>query len=237
MGKKSDELTALLNGMHGKIEAYYNALPESKRTANGTWEVWAPKDVLAHLAFWQNNLIDIFNSLQSPPPELPPFEERNHANFLNYQMRPWAEVYAAFAGSHDKIVERVKTFSDEDLETPNRFPRITNGSLQGSILGNTFGHSATHLAELLTKSGDAKQGQELQEFVAQKTIEYDPSPRSEGVALYNLACYYALNNRTERTVELLKQAFPLRPDLQEYSRQDTDFDRVRDRPEFQALYS
>ena len=237
MGKKSDELVALLNDIRAKTEAYYNGLPEKVRTANGTWEVWAPKDALAHLAFWQNNLVDILNNLQSPPPEQAPFNERNHSNFLKHQSRAWSDVYNAYAASHDMIVEHIKTFSDEDLETPNRFPRIANGSLQGTILGNTVGHSATHLSELLTKNGNEKAGQDLQELVAQKTIEYDPSPRTKGVTFYNLACFYALGNHPRRTVELLKEAFPLRPDLVDFSKEDTDFDAVRERPEFQALYN
>lgn len=237
MGKKSAALIDLMNFMHARTKAYYNALPEEKRVANGSWEVWSPKDALAHLAFWQNNLLEILNNLNMPPPEQAPFGERNHTNYLNYQHRPWADVYGAYASSFDKILDHVKTYSDEDLETPNRFARITNGSLQGSILGNTFSHTATHLGELISKNGDPQAGQELQEVATQKLIEFDPSPRSQGVAYYNLACSYALAGQSKRTVELLKQAFPLRPDLVDFSKEDTDFDAVRDRPEFQALYN
>lgn len=237
MGKKSAELIELMNYMRARTEAYYNALPEETRVANGTWEVWSPKDALAHLTFWQSNLLEILNSLELPPPEQPPFGERNHANYLNYENQPWAEVHSAYAGSFDKILELVKTYSDGDLETPNRFARIPNGSLQGTILDNTFTHTATHLGELIAKNGDQRAGQELRELATQRLIEFDPSPRSQGVALYNLACSYALAGQSKRTIELLSRAFRFRPDLLDFSKQDTDFDPVRDQPEFQALYN
>jgi hypothetical protein len=237
MGQKSDQLIALLDHVKGEIESFYDSLPEAERAANGTWDVWSPKDALAHLTFWQNNLIEIFNTLEQTPPEQAPFEERNHANYLRYQNSPWSDVHAAFADSLDEIVVRTKQYSDEELTEFGRFPRLPNNSLQGSIMGNTFTHALTHLAELVTKKGDEERGFALQEDGMNMLVEFDPSPRTKGVAYYNLACAYALSGRVERAVELLKQSFPLRPDLVEFSKQDSDFNKVRDLPEFQALYS
>jgi hypothetical protein len=237
MGQKSEELIALLNYVDGETEAYYASLSEAERTANGTWEVWSPKDALAHLVFWQNNLVKILNSLDQTPPEEAPFEERNHTNYLNYQSAPWSEVHDAYKKSLNEIIARVNTYNDDDLAALKRFPRLPNNSLQATVMGNTYSHTLTHLAELISKQGDENRGFSLQEEGMHKLIEFDPSPRTKGVAYYNLACAYALSGRSERAVELLKQSFPLRPDLIEFSKEDTDFNRVRDLPEFQALYN
>jgi hypothetical protein len=86
------------------------------------------------------------------------------------------------------------------------------------------------------KYAGAAQAQQMQEQTTEKIIAFDPSPPSQGAALYNLACSYALGGNVARAVELLGQAFPMRPDLVEFSTHDTDFDRIRDAAEFQALY-
>lgn len=236
MTQHAEELIGLLQFMRGEQEAYLASLPENERTANGTWEVWAPKDVLSHLYFWQSNLLEILNSLDQTPPEQEPFEVRNQRNYLRFQDSSYDEVYGLYAKSLDEIVVRVKTYSDEDLTTPNRFARIANGSLQQTILGNTYGHNITHLGELVSRRGTPADGLALQEKATRKLIAFDDSPRSTGTALYNLACAYALAGDAGRTVELLNEAFPLRPDLLEFSREDTDFNLVRDTAEFQGLY-
>lgn len=242
MAKKSQELVALIRNVQHEQEKFFASLPEPERTANGTWQVWAPKDVLAHFTFWQNSLLDTFDNLNHPPAEQEPFEVRNHKNYLNNASRPYSDIESDYRKSLDRVLERTATFSDADLSEPRRFPRITqnlqqDSPLSGTILGNTYSHAITHLAELVGKRGDKARARELQETGTQKLIEYDPSPNTKGTALYNLACGMALSGDPPRAIELLREAFPLRPDLVEFSKQDTDFDDVRALPEFQALYN
>ncbi len=235
--RKSDELVALLEYVRDETEAFYGSLSEGERVADGTWEVWSPKDALAHLTFWQRNLLKILDTLDQNPPEEVPFEERNHNNYLRYQHMPWAEVHADYSGTLDEIIARVKTYSDAELIEPQHFARLPDNALQATIMGNTYTHTLSHLAELISKRGDEEHGFELQEQGLQKLVEFDPSPRTKGVAYYNLACAYALSGKAGRAVELLRQSFPLRPDLVEFSKEDSDFNKVRDLPEFQALYN
>lgn len=237
MSQKAEQLAALLNSMRDETENFYAALPQAEREANGTWEAWTPKDVVAHLNFWQKSLLDILKSLEQTPSDAEPFEERNRKNYFNNASRPWAEVNAEFENSQNQVMALVKTFSDAELTEPNHFPRITNGTLQGTILGNTYSHAATHLSELIGKRYGAARGQQFQEHATQKLIEFDPSPHAKGVALYNLACSFALSGNSQRAIELLRQVVPLRPDLIEFSKQDTDLVSLRELPEYQALYN
>lgn len=234
---RSEQLIGLLNYVRAAQENLYAALPDAERTRGGEWSRWAPKDVVAHFTFWQNNLLKILDTLDQPPPEQESFEERNHKNYINNAMCPWAEVYADNKRSFDEIVTRVSKFSGAALTQAGRYPRITNGTLQTSILGNTYSHAVTHLSELYDRYGAPGGGLEFQEQAAYKLIEVDPSPYIKGLALYNLACAFALAGKSGRTVELLIEAFVARPDLVEYSKQDTDFNQVRERLEFQALYN
>lgn len=236
MTQQADELIGLINYVRGKQEAFFATLPDAERAANGTWEVWAPKDAIAHLYFWQNNLLTTLNGLDQTPPEEEPFEVRNNKNYLHFQARPYAEVYGVYSDSLDEIIARVKGYSEEELTTPNHFPRIANGTLQNLILGNTYSHNITHLGELISKRGTIADGLKLQEEATQKWVAFDDSPQSKGTALYNLACAYALTGDATRTVELLKEGLALRPVLIEFSKEDPDFNLVREQPEFQGLY-
>ena len=234
---KAEQLVALLEAGRAEQEKVYALFPEAQRVANGTWETWSPKDFLGHFNFWQNSLLATFDTLNQTPPELEPFNVRNERNYRYYENRPYDEVYADYRASLEKVIARVKNFSDSELSEPNHFPRLPNGTLQGTILGNTYSHMLGHLAELYGKLGDPERGLELQEEGAARAIEADPSPNNKGVTWYNLACAYGVAGKATRAVELLRQAFPLREDLREFSKQDTDFDKVRDTAEFQALYA
>lgn len=234
---KAERLVALLGAGREEQEKVYALFPKEQRIANGTWEKWSPKDFLGHFNFWQNSLLATFDTLDEAPPELEPFNVRNERNYRHHENRPYDEVYADYRASLDKVIERVKNFSDAELSEPNHFPRLPNGTLQSAILVNTYSHMLGHLAELYGKLGEPARGFDLQEEGAARTIEADPSPNNKGVTLYNLACVYGTAGNATRAAELLRQAFPLRPDLKEFSKQDTDFDKVRGAPEFQALYA
>ena len=58
----------------------------------------------------------------------------------------------------------------------------------------------------------------------------------QGTTLYNLACFYALNNQPRPAMQKLRQALKLNPDLIAWSKEDSDLDALRALPEYQALY-
>jgi tetratricopeptide (TPR) repeat protein len=52
--------------------------------------------------------------------------------------------------------------------------------------------------------------------------------------LYNLACAEALIGKGDEALEHVRRAIELYPDFAKYAREDSDFDSIRDRPEFPA---
>ncbi len=55
------------------------------------------------------------------------------------------------------------------------------------------------------------------------------------LAVYNLACYCALDGQTDRSLELLERALDRDDDFRDHARHETDFDSVREDPRFRAL--
>jgi len=68
-----------------------------------------------------------------------------------------------------------------------------------------------------------------------KALEIKPD---KDEAIYNKACAYALMKRTDLALRYLEEAIILNPDhLREFAKTDSDFDSLRDNPQFQALLS
>ena len=66
-----------------------------------------------------------------------------------------------------------------------------------------------------------------------KALEFKPDDTS---AFYNKACCYALNGQVDSSIQNLQRAINLNPDkYREMAKTDSDFDKVRSYPEFQAL--
>lgn len=68
----------------------------------------------------------------------------------------------------------------------------------------------------------------------ERGLEIDPS---QAILYYNLACYRSLRGDKHRAIELLGEALRRDPDYRDLVSGESDFDRVRDDPEFQALLS
>ncbi|QDU60589.1 Tetratricopeptide repeat protein [Planctomycetes bacterium Pan216] len=55
------------------------------------------------------------------------------------------------------------------------------------------------------------------------------------LVMYNLSCYYALANHRAQTLQWLARALKQEPGYRRMIAEETDFDKIRDDPEFQAL--
>jgi tetratricopeptide (TPR) repeat protein len=68
----------------------------------------------------------------------------------------------------------------------------------------------------------------------QVAIEFAPD---QAICHYNLACYFALTGRVSNAIEYLAQAFELRPSFRHQVAEESDFNTIRDDPEFVEFLS
>jgi tetratricopeptide (TPR) repeat protein len=66
----------------------------------------------------------------------------------------------------------------------------------------------------------------------EQALEIDPH---EPLLLYNLACYWSLSGDAAQSVDYLAKAFELDTNYRDLVAGESDFDPIRNRPEFQAL--
>ncbi len=213
-------------------------LPEAKREAYGTELEWAAKDMVAHLIGWNEVLVYNLVTGQQPA-EIGEYENDDAVNarlFHKYQALDWRTVGVQARKVMRDLAEQVSALSEADLENGQLFGWQHGHPLWKRIVGVVYDHPIIHLAEYYAQNGQPEQALALRENAAQHLLALDESAEWDSVVWYNLACVYALTGDLAKTTLRLAEAFRLNPALVEWSRKDTDFDRVRSAPEFQALY-
>jgi tetratricopeptide (TPR) repeat protein len=205
------------------------------RNADGTWEDWSVEDELAHVIAWQmNSLARIAALLHAEPvPDFSDYEAVNQAIYRTNHERSLTEVAAEGDRAHADFVALIQSLSEEDLTRLAPFSGQEPRSLAAQIMGNGFEHPMVHYADYYRRRGRLAKATQLYEAGAAAVADW---PEWYGSTRYNLACFYALSGQTGKAIAELRAALQLRPDLLEWSKQDTDLASLRDDPVYHALY-
>jgi hypothetical protein len=106
-----------------------------------------------------------------------------------------------------------------------------------SIAGTTCIHPLLHLSENAIEWGEAERAVKLQRDALPVLQAIDGSAAWNGNLIYNLACQYALAGDSLNAILQLGEALRLRPDLAEWSRQDSDLASLHAHPAYLDLYA
>lgn len=206
-----------------------------ERDAQGTWEDWSIKDELAHVIAWQMNSLARIAALihAEPVPDFSDTETINQAIYRTNRDRTLAEIAVEGDQAHADFVALIQSLSEEGLIQSAPFSGQEPRSLAAQIMNNGFEHPVVHYADHYQRRGDLAKATQLCEASVTAVADL---PEWHGSARYNLACFYALSGQPAKAIPELREALQLRPDLLEWSRQDTDLASLRDDPAYQALY-
>ena len=167
---KSSLLEEMSNG-YTTLENILAPLDEAQMIIPGVNGDWSIKDILAHLAAWQNyllirlqaaarNEVPAVQGILSDEDEGDAVDKINAGFYEENKSRPLEEVVSDFRTTFRQIVEVVQALSDEDLFEPMRFAWMKGNALWELVPGNTYGHYQEHtgsIQEWLVKSRDKKQ--------------------------------------------------------------------------------
>jgi tetratricopeptide (TPR) repeat protein len=210
-------------------------LAPAERAAPGTWENWSIKDELAHVIAWQLNSLARISALLNaePLPDFSDYERINRAIFNTNHERTLAEIVAEGDRAYADAVALIASMDEADLIQPIQFSDQEARSLAEQIMNNGFQHPVLHYANHYQRRGELTKATQLYESSVAAVADW---PEQYGSARYNLACFYALSGQTELAVSELQAALSLRPDLIEWSKQDSDLVALHGEPAYQALY-
>jgi len=105
------------------LDHVVQSVPEEKRTWKASPEAWSLKDVLAHIAWHDDQMVEVCEKrdLVGSVWWTLPLEERNGNIFKEYENTPFTEVLEFYETSYKRMIEALKTLADEDLNDPKHF--------------------------------------------------------------------------------------------------------------------
>ncbi|MFI5274629.1 MAG: TPR end-of-group domain-containing protein [Ktedonobacterales bacterium] len=231
-------LLALIAAARSEQQAFIAGLTDEQHAEVGSLSRWSAKDLVAHVSSWWRTQGTRIEQMLSGT-ELVSFDWSDKANaevFTTNKLRSWAYVEAEAAASVTLLRDAVARVSAEQLLDPAYTPALEGRPLWRLVLGNGYLHPQTHLAQHFVERGEIERAAQLHETMAAAVAALDTSPAMRGMALYNLACFYATTQRAGDAIARLAEAFPLDASLVEWSRHDADLDSLRALPAFQMLY-
>lgn len=213
-------------------------LSEEERSRAGTLDEWSAKDVLAHIAFWKHRRAQELDAVAQggTPSRDDDIDHENARVFEEFRDRPWADVLDLAETAHASLIAQVETLTEEDLGRTEVFA-WDDRPLWRLIAGNGYVHPLLHLLDYHYEQGEDQRVDVLNEEMARVLPELDESPSWHGVIRYNLACHYSLSGQTVEAIETLREALRLNPELTEWSKEDPDFEPIRDEPAYQSIYT
>lgn len=226
-------LLDLLQQAHLDEEAFLQGLDETERTAIGTPEHWSAKDHIAHITFWQQQTVLSLNAVvqqQAQPTSTKSVEEKNAETFEEQHLRSWSDILSAYNQAYADLIKLIEQLSQEDLTDSHRFDWLPEGNpLYTKLMGNCYEHSQEHLAQYYLDRQDLARATQIRETCAKRILQAEMPDLMKGNILYNLACFYALQNQLEKAATTLQEALTLTPTLKEWSLSDPDLSALRSR--------
>ena len=154
------ELLQLIQTHRAEWETLLARLDESRLTQPGVAGEWSLKDVIAHIARFEREMVGVARAKALVGSELwdVPQDQRNAAVFKQNRRRLLAEVLAEARTSFTEMVAAIETLSDDDLNDATHFAQMPVEWRPWKIIAeNSYEHYAVHAATLrawLEKNGN-----------------------------------------------------------------------------------
>lgn len=232
-----NELNELLQKGYQAEKEFAAALAEEERNADGTFEGWTAKDIIAHNSYWRKrHAEDILAVLRGDSPDPADDDQVNEEVYSQYKNHSWEEVDALAKTSLKVMGEALATLSEDDLQRSDFYPWEQGRPLWREVVGNLYTHVILHLADWQLKKGNANRTAEMYQIMTGELSHLDNSPEWVGTIHYNNACSFSLLGEKEKAISELREALKLNPGLNEWSQQDPDFEPIRNEAGYKALY-
>lgn len=167
---------------------------------------------------------------QEQPLNAKSVEENNAATFEEQHLRPWSDILSEYQQTYADLTKLTAQLSQEDLTDSQCFDWLPEGNaLYTRLIGHCYEHPQEHLAQYYLDRHDLSRATQIRETCANRVLQAEMPDFMKGNILYNLACFYALQNQLEKAATTLQEALTLTPTLKEWSLSDPDLSALRTR--------
>jgi tetratricopeptide (TPR) repeat protein len=235
---KSSKLIGFLESCYRAEVQFIAELTEEESEAEGTFERWTAKDIIAHNSHWRKhhaeNLLAALEGKQ--PTRSEDIDNANEEVYKQYRDQSWQAVEALAKSSCDRMKEALMALGEDGLERVDLFPWQEGRPIWRFLVGNAYTHPIIHVSDWHIKKGDKTRAAKMYQEMTGLLSDLDDSPDWQGTIQYNLACSYSLAGEAGKAITTLREALELNPSLTEWSQQDPDFEPIRDEPGYKALF-
>jgi len=146
-----DCLIEVIEGARDYLGHVIDRVPETAFDRPGGAGPWSVKDILAHIAWHDDQMIEVCEKrdLIGSVWWTLPTDERNDKIYGEYKDTPLDEVRAFFETAYEGMLKAVKTLNDEDLNDPKRFHDMPEDWTPWRMLANnTYEHYIRHIGQI-----------------------------------------------------------------------------------------
>jgi tetratricopeptide (TPR) repeat protein len=226
----------LLERAYKEEQAFVQRLSDEERFTVGTPEQWSAKDTIAHIAAWKERAVQELTAMASgePGPDFDGYDQINARIFKKHQDFAWSEVLNKSRQVHRLLQEQTEAMPN-DVLTDTRALDWYGEPIWQLIVVRGCTHPLHHLAQRYIERGNADYATRIQEEATDLLLQLDDDSVWQSYVHYGLANHYAGLGQTEKTINELREAFRLNPDLIERSRENPSFASVQEDTEYRSL--
>jgi hypothetical protein len=162
VSKKAETREALLESIyqtHEQLEKKFSKLTPTQLTWPGSMDDWSVKDILAHLADWEQRFISWYKAgLEGIVPEIPApgmtwrdLAKLNQAGYERHKNETWDEVLSQFRKSYQECLALIEDMTNRVLFEPGVYEWTGKSSLLPWIVANTSDHYTWASKNIRTK--------------------------------------------------------------------------------------
>lgn len=132
-------------------EALLAEVGEARMTQPGVAGEWSIKDVIAHVAWGEREMVGVLQVRALVGSDLwnVSTDERNAAVFEQNRLRFLQDVLAEEQQTYRQLLEALQSLSDEDFNDSQRFKDMPADWIPWQIIaGNSFGHYDEHIPSI-----------------------------------------------------------------------------------------
>ena len=147
-------ITCLIEAIEAARENWDHVLelvPDDKMEWKATPSAWSVKDIIAHVAWHELEMINLIESRALAGSEwwMLSTDERNGKIYELYRNTPLDEIHAIARDAYPRMLEALRTLSDEDLNDAERIQDMPpDWKPWRLVANNTYEHYLRHIAQV-----------------------------------------------------------------------------------------
>jgi len=208
------------------------AFVETARASEKAPQGWPAALLMFHLGMWRERLRNALTAIsegkdyERPPTNTDEFNDAELARGIGTPL-----LDAASRADHllNELIELYERVGERPIEW------TVSRTTTEALLRNSYTHPRLHMFEYYHENGQVGLAHQLFEEAVTDMRAASAPALVMGTVLYNLACLRAQEGRRDESIDLLKEALPLRPDIKNVAADDSDLRDMRDDPRFQEL--